>query len=463
MISTNTPLLQPDLEEVERLFPEIQKQITHYFSYSNGVYFNAISLEGQFFDFENKYNPADDLDFKRFARRYAKLALYQVLSEMTGKKLPWGALTGIRPTKLAYGEKELGRDPRKLFDEMGVMPENIDLVMRVLEGQKGVYSDQGGQDLFVSIPFCPTKCAYCSFITAPIASTEKYLNDYLGALEKEIESVGPLLTNLKSVYIGGGTPFVLKEEQLKRVLSALSHVLPEKVEYTVEAGRPDVFTEEKLELCQEYGVTRMCVNAQSFTDETLVAIGRKHTAADVLKAYEMARKYSFDINCDLIAGLTGESVEQFRHSVMQAVALECDNITVHTLCLKAGAKLKEKQKGQLSGDGIAEMMSISREILTANGYEPYYLYRQKYQAGGGENVGWTKKGKACIYNIDTMEELSDNIAVGAGSVSKRLFLAEGESRTGNTRIERYGAPKDIKTYLEKVDKIIFDRLNFYQK
>jgi oxygen-independent coproporphyrinogen-3 oxidase len=286
------------------------------------------------------------------------------------------------------------------------------------------------------------------------------MDEYLACLERELDSIKPLLTNLQSVYIGGGTPFVLEPRELERVYKAIARVLPKQVEYTVEAGRADVFTEEKLALSKQYGINRICVNPQSFLDKTLVAIGRKHTAADVLRAFEMTKKYDFIVNCDLIAGLAEESAEEFATSLQQAIDMDFENITVHTLCLKVGARLKEEVKA-LSGEGIAEMMRRSREMLTANGYEPYYLYRQKYQAGGGENVGWTKKGKACVYNVNTMEELTDNIAVGAGSVSKKVCLENGVL-SNESRIERFGAPKDIKTYIEKCDKLIADRLEFYR-
>ena len=217
----------------------------------------------------------------------------------------------------------------------------------------------------------------------------------------------------------------------------------------MEAGRPDVFTAEKLEVCKRYGVTRICINAQSFSDATLARIGRKHTAADVVAAFGLARPYGFAINCDLIAGLTGESFEEFCQSVDTAIALAPENITVHTLCLKKGARLKEETARLEEGD-LSRMIAYSRAALTKAGYEPYYLYRQKYMAGAHENVGWTKPGHACVYNVDVMEEIADNLAVGANAVSKKLFA-------GGTRIERHGSPKDIPTYLNKADRLIAER------
>ena len=398
-------------------------------------------------DFDIALSP---LEQKSLIKRYAKLSLYKLLSEIFRKTLPWGSLTGIRPTRLAYKELEKRGEFQSTFRNLGVSEENIALVERVLAGQKGVYTRaEGNCDLFVSLPFCPTKCAYCSFITAPISATRKFMPAYLSALERELSAAAPRIKNLRSVYIGGGTPFALEAEELARVLRAVAPLRTNACEYTVEAGRPDTFTEEKLEICKKFGVTRICINAQSFSDKTLEKIGRKHTAEDLYRAFEMAKPFAFDVNCDLIAGLTDESLPEFEKSVDAAISLAPANITVHTLCLKKGARLKE-ETARLQDGLLSEMISYSREKLTAAGYEPYYLYRQKYMAGAHENVGWTKKGKACVYNVDVMEEISDNLAVGANAISKKLFAAEA-------RIERYGSPKDIPTYLQKIEKIIEEK------
>ena len=453
MIS-NCEWMIPELMDVVRLFAGAEAlPIVHEGGYREGKFCNAFTIDGKTVVSEYA-GEGEGLVFKSLYKRYAKLGLYRVLSEYYGKTLPWGALTGIRPTRLAYAELENGRPFEPLFRGMGVSEENIALVARTIEGQRGVYErKEGNCDLFVSLPFCPTKCVYCSFVTAPIEKTRRYLPDYLNALKAELEAAKPLIRNLRSVYVGGGTPFALETEELKQVFDAIAPLYTNGCEYTVEAGRPDVFTEEKLALCKKYGVTRICINAQSFSDRTLNAIGRKHTGRDVISAFETARPYGFIINCDLIAGLTGESVEEFRESVTQAILLAPENITVHTLCLKKGARLKEEVSA-LGEEGLGEMIAFSREKLTEAGYEPYYLYRQKYMAGAHENVGWTKRGCASVYNIDVMEEIADNLAVGANAVSKKLFLSE-------SRIERMGSPKDIPTYLNKVEKIIEDRKKLY--
>lgn len=453
MLNTNCEALREEIMLVIRAFDCEDEDFTHYFSSSCGKFFNSIEYAGRFYDFEEEYKADDELVYKRLAKRSCKLAFYKVISSAKGKSLPWGALTGIRPTKLAYNEIADGRDFEKLFSDACVSPENTALVKKILEVQKGFYK-KGGQDLYVSLPFCPSKCDYCSFITAPIENTRKFVGEYVNCVVKELYSIKPFIDNLRSVYIGGGTPFVLDNAQLTPIYAAINELFGSNFEYTVEAGRPDVFTEEKCALAKEYGVNRICVNPQTFNDETLKKIGRKHTAEQTLSAYAMAEKYGFDINIDLIAGLADETAEDFAYSLERAISLSPAAITVHTLSLKSGAKLKENTK-KLFVAGIGEMINISREKLIAAGYEPYYLYRQKYQAGGFENVGWAKRGKACVYNIDVMEEITDNIAVGANAISKRLFGDED-------RIERYATPKDIPTYIAKLEKIIADRKNLFE-
>lgn len=449
MIYTDTNI-QADLMDVVRLFEGAEElEIVHENEFSGGVFTDRFRIGGEEFRFANAAEPRSELERKSLLKRYAKLSLYRILSERFGKTLPWGALTGVRPTRLAYTELGHGRSFEPLFRDMGVSKENIRLTADVIEGQRGIYErKEGNCDVFVSLPFCPSKCVYCSFITAPIEKTRQFLPDYLSALEREIDALPPV-ANLRSVYIGGGTPFVLSAEELERVLKSVSSIRRNGCEFTVEAGRPDVFTPEKLDVCKRYGVTRICINAQSFSDRTLQAIGRKHTAEQVYRAFEMAKPYGFAVNCDLIAGLTGESAEEFCASVDAAVSLSPENITVHTLCLKKGARLKE-EVSSLGEGRLADMIAYSREQLTQAGYVPYYLYRQKYMAGAHENVGWTKRGHASVYNVDIMEEIADNLAVGANAVSKKVSF-------GEAHIERVGSPKDIPTYLSSVEKLIEEK------
>ena len=444
MLNTNCEFLHSEIMDIIRAFYADGEDYNHYFSLSGNEFLNVIEYDGKFYDFKEEYISDDEIEIKRLAKRSAKLAFYNVLSKKYGE-LPWGSLTGIRPTKLAYAEKTAGRDFKELFEKFGVFKENVKLVESILHAQVGACS-LGGSELYVGIPFCPSKCDYCSFITAPLFRTEKYIDAYIESVIKEIKSVVDFTRDLRSIYIGGGTPFSLPIEKLTRIYAAINEVFPKICEYTVEAGRPDVFSNEKLKLSKDFGVTRICVNPQSFNDITLEKIGRLHTSAQTLSAFECARKFEFDINLDLIAGLADERVSDFEYSLKKAIELRPENITVHTLSLKSGAKLKENVD-RLDGGEVVKMIKLSRELLSSAGYTPYYLYRQKYQAGGLENVGWALDNKACLYNVGTMEEISNNIAVGAGAISKRIFSDE-------ERIERYASPKDIPTYIEKLNEII---------
>lgn len=458
MLTTDCAFLENELLDAARLFKTQPRSVVHAFRYEEGVFYNDFEIDGEKYSFQDRAQVCDELHFKRLERRFAKLRLYEILSEKYGEKMPWGALTGIRPTKLAYTEMDEGNDYVALFQKMGVCEENIRLVTDTIAAQKGIYEKKDGNtDLFVSIPFCPTKCAYCSFITAPIDKTRNFISPYLDALEKEIAAATESVGNLRSVYIGGGTPFALDIPDLERVLKALKPLIErfnKNVEYTVEAGRPDVFTDEKLALLKKYNVTRICINPQTFSNDTLVKIGRKHTVEDFYNAYELSRKYGFLVNIDLIAGLEGETVETFELGVKKAVETGAENITVHCLSLKSGAKLKE-EISYIENDSISQMVALSRKILSENGYQPYYMYRQKYQAGNNENVGWTKKSKACVYNVDVMEETADNLAVGANAVSKRVFNEKG-------LITRFASQKDLKTYIEHVDEIIEKKRKFFE-
>ena len=457
MLTTDCRFLHAEIMDVLRLFGCEEQDFIHSFSREGDSFINTITACGEEHTFENSYPAVGETEFKRYAKRFAKLAFYKLLSQKTGKTFPWGALTGIRPTKMAYAEEEAGRPFEPLFKTLCVSRSNIDITERVIAGQRQIYEKNkgAGEDIFVSLPFCPTKCEYCSFITAPYAAVEEYVEDYVNCLVGEINSLKPILTKVNSIYIGGGTPFCLSEEQLIRIYAAINALSAGNVEFTCEAGRPDTFTEEKLRLSRQAGVNRICVNPQSFSDDTLRAIGRKHTAADTLRAYEMAAKYGFDINIDLIAGLAEETEVQFASSLDRAIALSPANITVHSLCLKSGSRLKE-QVTRLEGGAIDGMLAYSRSALTSAGYVPYYLYRQKYQAGAGENIGWARPGKQCAYNIDTMEEICSNIAVGAGAISKRVF-------GGGARIERLASPKFIPAYMAKVAAITQQRGELFSR
>lgn len=447
MIDTNLNFCESELMEVVNLFEgATDMRIRHRFTQNENKFVNTVTLDGKVYAYGNLVGEINDqIEMKRLVKRYAKLSLYKALSRLLNVQLPWGALTGIRPTKLAYTQLEKTNEFKDFFiDTMKVSEEKTSLIENIIKTQDGIYKkDDDNTDFFVFIPFCPSRCKYCSFISADIKNSRKYVDQYIDTLIDEINYSKQFIKKLRSIYIGGGTPVSLSDEQLERVLCALDDINT-GVEFTVEAGRPDCITESNLEILKKHKVTRICINPQTFLDKTLVELGRNHTSQDVIEKFNLA-KDKFIINMDLIAGLTGESVQDFMSSIDKAIALSPDNITVHTLCIKKGSTLAQTQS-RLSGKDVADMVDYAQKRLMENGYNPYYLYRQKYMAGNLENVGYAKQGKACVYNVNVMEEISSTVACGANAISKRVY-------NGGERIERSASPKDILTYLGKIEKI----------
>lgn len=455
MIDTNLENLTSELIEVENLFYGTEFKIRHRFTEGDKKFVNTVTVNGKVYAYGNYVGEiASEIEKKRILKRYAKLSLYKALVAFTGKSLPWGALTGIRPTKLAYQQIESQGEFVDFFkNTMKVSEEKTALTSAVLQTQKGIYKrDDDNTDFFVFIPFCPSRCKYCSFISADIKSALGYVDQYVDALVDEIEFSARFIKNLRSIYVGGGTPVALSDAQLERVLVALDKINT-GVEFTVEAGRPDAITKSNLELLKKHNVTRICINPQTFSDKTLELLGRKHTAEQVVEKYLMA-KDMFDINMDLIAGLEGESIDDFKKTLDKTISLSPDNITVHTLCIKRGSRLAETEE-HLTGETVDMMVDYAHEKLSENGYSPYYLYRQKNMAGNLENVGYTKPGKACVYNIDVMEEIAQNVSCGANAISKRVY-------NGGERIERKASPKDVKTYLQKLEIIKQNKLELFK-
>lgn len=448
MIKTDFYNLESELREVTDEFNFVgDAEVNGVIDDDKGKIAVTVIVDGKTFEYEYNYTPESELIAKRLKKRYAKLSLYKALNALTGVSLPWGALTGIRPTKLALMQ---GENRKEFFiDTMMVSKEKTELVEKILAVQKPYYSESPIYDLFVSLPFCPTRCAYCSFISCEIGK-EKAINEYIEALCKEIAAAKSLGKRFRSVYVGGGTPVSLTNEHFEKVLDAIGSP---GVEFTVEAGRPDCITEEKLKIMKEHGVTRVCVNPQTFSDKTLALIGRKHTSEQTIEKYFLTKKYGFDVNMDFIAGLPDETFEDFKSSIDKAIELSPENITVHTLCLKKGSKLKETVD-RLDGSIVPKMVDYAHIALLNAGYNPYYLYRQKHMAGNLENTGYAQKKKECVYNIDIMEEIGNIVACGANAVSKRLYDNEG-------RIERLGEPKDVKTYLGKVEFLIEEKIKLF--
>lgn len=447
MIDTDLTYLESELMEVVNLFDCAENlKIKHRFKENENKLVNTVTIDGKVYAYGNFVRDfGNEIEKKRLVKRYAKLSVYKGLSKHLDVELPWGALTGIRPTKLAYQQIESDGEFTEFFtDVMKVSQQKTNLIRDILQVQKGIYEkDDDNTDFFVFVPFCPSRCKYCSFISADIKSAQKHVDEYVDALIDEIEFSSKFVKKLRSIYIGGGTPVALDDDKLEKILCAIDKI-NNGVEFTVEAGRPDRITESNLKLLKKHGVTRICINPQTFNDKTLKLMGRNHTAKDVVEKYMLA-KDSFSVNMDLIAGLTGESFEDFKYSVDKAIELSPDNITVHTLCIKRGSFLAQTES-RLSGEQVTKMVDYARETLTKAGYEPYYLYRQKYMAGNLENVGYAKPGKACIYNVDVMEEICSNVACGANAISKKVY-------NGGERIEREASPKDVPTYLAKLEKI----------
>lgn len=452
MIKTDLPIFQKDLEEEISMFSGASNlTIRHLFSDKGERVSNTIVIDGKkSYAFGNLMPKVkDEIERKRLLKRFSKLALYKALSAYLNETFPWGSLTGIRPTKLAYQELKANGEFKDFFiDTMKVSEEKTVLTEEVLLSQKGIYEiNDDNTDLFIFIPFCPSRCKYCSFICTDIKSSERYVKEYIDTLIKEIDESAKYIKKLRSIYIGGGTPVSIPITELERLLKCIDKYNT-GVEYTVEAGRPDVIDKQKLNLLKKYRVNRICVNPQTFNNKTLELIGRNHTAEDVIDKYLLA-KDDFNINMDLIAGLDNETFEDFKYSIDKAISLSPDNITVHTLCIKKGSDLARKEN-RLTNLEIEKMIDYSYKVLKENGYMPYYLYRQKYMVGNLENVGYTKKGKACIYNIDTMEEIASTVACGANAICKRVY-------NGGERIERSAPPKDVKTYLDSIEKIMEEK------
>lgn len=440
-MQTDATDFERDLYELYCEFGKEFSELAFFVTEGEGTITYDMEYKGLKRSFTYDFSYTEKLEVKRYEKRFGKISLYKLLSEYYKKELPWGALTGVRPTKLA---RQQGENFKEFFtDKMFVSREKTELIGKILNVQKDLIGKEGEYyHLFVSIPLCPTRCAYCSFISCEI-SKEKRVNEYIEALIKEIGEAKALDKTFKSVYIGGGTPVALKDEDFEKILSAIGYF---DGEYTVEAGRPDVITAQKLEIMKRYGVTRVCVNPQTFSNKTLELIGRKHTAGDIIEKYKLVRSFGFDINMDLIAGLPEESFEDFKYSLDTAISLDPENITVHTLALKSGSKLKEKMD-RVGDDTVVKMVDYAHKTLQSSGYEPYYLYRQKYMAENLENTGYTKKGKACVYNIEIMEETGNIVACGANAISKAIVA-------GGKRIERVGAPKDIASYLSRMGEIV---------
>lgn len=401
---------------------------------------------------------ASELIKKSQLKRQFKNHLYEVLSLISKKSLPWGSLTGVRPTKFARDLVERGEIKPHLISEVLVRDyhvsiEKAKLVVQILKNQKCIIKNDKLIDLFINIPICPTRCNYCSFISNELCTVKDKVETYLDCVLKELKAVKKMIAEnsyiVRTIYIGGGTPTVLSAEQLEKLLSQIGFPVSE---FTVECGRADTITREKLEVLKKYGVSRISINPQTFCEATLKRIGRKTTNKQVLDAYMLAMEYDFVVNMDIIAGLTGERLGIFKRTIGTLLELYPQNITVHTLSIKNAAQIRgEEIKFK---DDVPKMVDYAEKTLIENGYKPYYLYRQKHQIGGLENVGYFRDDNVCIFNIDSMEDTSSVVAIGAGAISKRVFNLEN-------RIERQPNCKFIGDYIDRIDEMIEKKVKFF--
>ena len=392
-------------------------------------------------------------------RQILQQSYYLAALPFLEEKPAWGALSGVRPTKLSTRALLGGQSPKQvkkhLEKDYFVTPARQELALKCSQATVRAMEllEETDISLYVGIPFCPTRCAYCSFVSRTVGQKSELMEPYLEALCREISVTGALLRNssrkVRTIYIGGGTPTTLTRDQMDRLLCALreSFDLSRCVEFTVEGGRPDTLDREKLMAIAARGVGRMSINPQTMTDSVLRACGRRHTGEDIRRVFAYARQAGYgSINMDLIAGLPTDGYEGFCRSLREVVALDPENITVHTLAIKKGADLYENRQGLPSQQEVAKMVDFANETLAKAGYHPYYLYRQKYMSGSFEYVGWSKPGHDCLYNIYMMEEIHPILSLGAGGMNK-VILPSG-------RLERFHNPKFPEQYIEMLPQVL---------
>ena len=425
----------------------------------------SITLDGKTVQAVRRLKTADET--VRLRRRALQQSVYLAAVQLLPTQPAWGALAGVRPTKITTKHLLEGGTPQSadklLKDVYFVTPERRKLAVQCSQSTVKAARLLEPQDisLYVGIPFCPTRCTYCSFVSRTVGKKTELLEPYLNALLKEIEVTGALLAKsgrrVRTIYIGGGTPSTLSTPQLGRLMDAIAAAfdLSNCLEFTVEGGRPDTLDEEKLRAIRVHGSNRMSINPQTMEDSVLRACGRPHKAGDIVRAYHQAVAAGFDaINMDLIAGLPEDTVEGFCRSLDAVAALNPSNITVHTLALKKGADLFEKRGSLPTAEEVTEMVAYANKTLSALGYKPYYLYRQKYMSGSFENVGWSRDGMDCLYNIYMMEEVHTILSLGGGGMNK-VNLPDGH-------LQRFHNPKFPEQYIEHLPRVLEQKKELFE-
>ena len=404
----------------------------------------------------------EDPNWDTNKREALKQDIYRQLSQYTKKSPKWGILTGVRPVKLTGNlVREIGFDNtrKRLRDFYYLHPDKVNLLLDIYNYQQEHIEDNHKDlALYIGIPFCPSRCSYCSFTSNQGSQDE--MDQYLDALVQEIITVGKLMERAnkvpETIYIGGGTPTALHLKGLERLMKTLDQTFSKEAlkEFTVEAGRPDTISQDKLSVLKDYGVERISINPQSMNEKTLERIGRSHSPEDIIEAFELAKPFGFKINSDIIAGLPGENPEDFQKTLKAMINQGPDNITLHTLAVKKASPLlmEDKYYHYRAGDIVEEMLEKAHTLLPEAAYRPYYLYRQKHMAGGLENVGYCKEGAICIYNVRIMDEHQSLIALGAGGISKAYYPEED-------RLERVPNVANYKIYIERIDEMIERKKN----
>ena len=404
--------------------------------------------------------PLSGTDYEKEGQRRLALGLsfFRAAKEVLGVTPAWGSLTGVRPSKVAVSLLREGKSPAAVLTELeevySVTPQRARLALEAAETGLRVQNDLKPNDisLYVGIPFCPTRCAYCSFVAQSVEKSFALVEPYLAALFDEIEQAGAMVRSLglhiKSFYMGGGTPTTLTAEQMDRLLTRLerSFDFTSLAESTIEAGRPDTIDPEKLAVLRAHGVTRVSVNPQTMEDRVLAAIGRRHVSADTVRAMELVRAYRFPhVTMDLIAGRPADTPEGFRRSLDKCLELGADDITIHTLALKKGSRILMEGLSIPDGAAVQAMLDYAAPTLRAAGFVPYYLYRQKYMSGSFENVGWSRPGGECWYNVDIMSELCSILSFGAAGSTKMVV-------PGTNQIQRAFNVKYPPEYIQRPEK-----------
>ncbi|MGB7604191.1 MAG: coproporphyrinogen dehydrogenase HemZ [Lutisporaceae bacterium] len=399
-------------------------------------------------------------DLKKQVKAAVKLTMYKLLSNRLNKSYPWGILTGIRPLKIVHELLDKGYDREYIMEYMEnnhlVSKEKAELSIDIaFTERRFIYPlDSNKVSIYIGIPFCPTRCHYCSFTSNSLKTAGNMVEGYLIALIYEMEQTAAFMNKnnlmVQTIYIGGGTPTTLSEKQLELLLGKAQKLFGGNLlEFTCEAGRPDTITEGKLLIMKQYGVTRISINPQSMNDETLVRIGRAHTVLETIKSFELARELGFDnINMDIILGLSGEGLQHLDNTLQQIAKLQPESLTVHTMAIKRASIIHEKLKQSEITEGIvAQMMEKATAFAKQQDMKPYYLYRQKHMTENLENIGYCKPGFECIYNIQIIEEKQTNIAFGADAITKAIYIDSG-------LIKRQRNIKDIKLYIENIQQQI---------